>query len=80
MAWTIRSATPADATAIADLVAHLGYALAPNDISGRLAGGGAAVLVADGGGRILGVLPYATSRFYERIGFAITGNYLTMSP
>jgi ribosomal protein S18 acetylase RimI-like enzyme len=60
MAWNSRSAVPADAAAIADLLAQLGYTLAANDIDRRLADGDAAALVADGGGRILGVLGYGT--------------------
>jgi len=68
MAWEIRSATPADAAAIAGLLAQLGYVLASNDIAGRLAGGDAAALVADGGGRILGVLGYDTRWYLHKNG------------
>jgi GNAT superfamily N-acetyltransferase len=56
---TTRSATPDDATAIAALLAQLGYAIGAEDIPGRLDGvsgdGGAVLVAVDDNDRPLGV-------------------------
>jgi len=57
---TVRRAGPADAAAIAALLAELGYAAAPAEVGRRLAGlaesGRSAALVAEHDGEIAGVL------------------------
>jgi GNAT superfamily N-acetyltransferase len=54
---SVRAAGPADAPAIAALLAELGYEAAPGDVEARLAG--TAALVAEPDGEVAGVLTLA---------------------
>lgn len=60
MVWEVRPVTPADAPQVSDLLVQLGYRVPADEIERRIRDGDTSALVAEGAGRILGLLAYGT--------------------